>query len=111
MKKPKPEPLVSAKPEHCAEEADILNEMQESPAPYKVVYAPKWDGWQFTAGTVICQHRRHKTKEGAARCAAAHLRALRGKVKYFTVRVEMSPTVLWAESERRPTNGHRPTGD
>lgn len=116
MKKPKPIPpartLVAATPEHSTAATDIVDEMQEPTHPYKVMYAPKWDGWRFTAGTVGCQHGRHRTKEGAADCAAAHVRALRGKVKYFTVRIENAPCVLWAESERRPKGGmSRPTGD
>ncbi len=115
MKKPKPSPtrpLVVANPPDTDEAAAIADSLQEPTHPYKVVYSPKWNGAMFTAGTVGCQHGRHKTEGGAARCAAAHLRALRGKVKYFTVRIEASPSVLWSESEHRPKGGmSRPSGD
>jgi len=113
MTKPKGIPpaaaLVAVTPHHCSQATDILSEMQEPTHPYRVMFAPKWDGRKFTAGTVVCQHRRHRTKEGAARCAAAHLRALRGKKILHGARRDGTERVVGREraqtKERPPAVG------
>jgi len=104
-------PLVAQSPAHSPEAESILETIVTPSHPYMVTYYPKWDGEKFTMGTVVCQHGRHRTIEGAARCAAAHGRALRGKAQHFAVRIQAAPSVMWKTQDGRRHPRVQPAGD
>lgn len=106
------EKLVPDVPSDSEEARRVMREATTPAYPYKVTYSPKWRAKEgFTSGTVICQHGRHKTLEGAARCAAAHHQALAQKIEFFSVRVEAAPSVLWHAGDGRRWPKERPTGE
>jgi hypothetical protein len=104
--------LVPAVPPDSEEAHKILVACKEPGHPFKVTFSPKWTGNGFTGGTVVCQHGRHKTLEGATRCAAAHRRALtERRVENFSLHIEAAPSVLWTCSDGRRWPREAPAGE
>lgn len=110
-KKTRPTSLVAHHPVGTAEGEAIAEALVCPEYPYLVTYSPKWNGYQFTAGTVVCQHGRHRTPEGASRCAAAHVSVLKKKLPHYSVRVSTAPSVMWKSSDGRRLPRRSPAGE
>jgi hypothetical protein len=101
---------VPQSPPACVAAGEILEAVIEPTHPFVVTYHPKWTGQAFGSGTVVCQHGRHRTLEGAARCAAAHVEALR-KLPHYAVWIGTATSVMWKASDGRRGPRTKPGGE